>query len=274
LKILYATDLHGNRDRYRAIEELASREGVRAVVYGGDLLPRGPDIRRTQLDFVEEVLAPHIAALHAAGIHFLGILGNDDLRACDRPFEAACARFPTAHPLAGRVVALEGFEFLGFDLVSDTPFRLKDRCRRDRPGFVHPALRGPAVISKDGGFQEIPDWPAFAGGLPTIEEELARLPAPADPSRAVCVIHVPPTGLGLDRCADGREGGSRAVHTYLRRLEPRLSLHGHIHEAPEVTHVWCTRLGRTLVIQPGSRPDLLGVVIDLESRITSLKTRG
>ncbi len=276
MKILYATDLHGHRGKYQAVENLAVREGVAAVVQGGDLLPHGNPLHRVQREFVDDFLAPHIEKLAAAGIAFLGILGNDDLRAVDAQFDAACARVQGAHSIAGKKVALNGYEFLGLDLVPDCPFRLKDRCRRDREGFLLPPQNGRAVFSTAAGFREVMDWPEEVGALPTIEEELARLPAPENPSRAVYVIHTPPSGLGLDLCAGGRGGrglavGSRAVHEFLRRVQPRMSLHGHIHESPDVGQVWSAPLGQTVCIQPGSREDLAGVLIDLETRGAVLK---
>jgi len=265
MKILYATDLHGDRDRYRRVEELTAKLGVAAVVNGGDLLPHLHPILKVQRRFIEEDLARHVERLAAAGIQFLSILGNDDLAACDETFRALCARFPTAHPLAGARVALGGYEFIGFDLVADYPFRLKDRCRRDREDFVLPPQRGTAILSSASGLRELPNWPKYVNSLPTIEEELARLPAPEDPLRAVYVIHHPPAGVGLDCCADGRRVGSRAVHRFIQKPQPRLTLHGHIHESPEMTKVWCARIGRTVAIQPGSRKDLIGVLIDLET---------
>ncbi len=101
MKVLYVTDLHGTRERYRRIEKLAVREEEAAVLNGGDLLPGGPDLHRSQAAFIEEVLYSHMAALGEAGIHFLGILGNDDLGAHDALFEKTCGRVSMTHDLAG-----------------------------------------------------------------------------------------------------------------------------------------------------------------------------
>ena len=241
-------------------------------MHGGDLLPRGPDLLRLQREFIREVLAPHAETLRAAGREVLIIPGNDDPSSHDELLDevmgAAGARL-----IDRRKAEVDGWEFIGFDLVSDTPFRLKDRCRMDRRGAASPVQKGGAVVSTPGGLRDLPDWPGRAAALPTIEEELGALPLPADPARAVYVIHVPPAGLGLDRCADGREGGSRAVHGFLRKVAPRVSLHGHIHESPEMTGLWCTRLGSTLAVQPGSRAALVGVVVDLQARSAVLRTR-
>lgn len=83
-----------------------------------------------------------------------------------------------------------------------------------------------------------------------------------NPARAVVNIHVPPYDCGLDVCPQLDKNlkimtgggqvlmkpvGSTAVRRWIERVQPMLSLHGHIHEA--AGH---TRLGRTLAINAGS----------------------
>jgi Icc-related predicted phosphoesterase len=82
------------------------------------------------------------------------------------------------------------------------------------------------------------------------------------PERTIAVLHVPPIGSGLDTCPDldknlkiitqggqvvMKAAGSAAVKAFIERVQPMLSLHGHIHESPG--HV---RNGRTLMINAGS----------------------
>jgi Icc-related predicted phosphoesterase len=82
------------------------------------------------------------------------------------------------------------------------------------------------------------------------------------PERTIAVIHVPPIGSGLDTCPDldknlkmitqggqvvMKQAGSPAVKAFIEKVQPMLSLHGHIHESPG--HV---RNGRTLMINAGS----------------------
>jgi Icc-related predicted phosphoesterase len=99
------------------------------------------------------------------------------------------------------------------------------------------------------------------------EEELARkLDELAgmirDPAHTICLLHVPPYRSGLDTCPDldknlkiitqggqvvMKSAGSTAVKKFIEKVQPMLSLHGHIHESPG--HV---RSGRTLMINAGS----------------------
>jgi Icc-related predicted phosphoesterase len=82
------------------------------------------------------------------------------------------------------------------------------------------------------------------------------------PKRAVMALHVPPYDSGLDICPELDEDlnivhrggqilmkpvGSTAVREMIERVQPLLTLHGHIHEAPGHT-----RIGRTLAINAGS----------------------
>jgi Icc-related predicted phosphoesterase len=83
-----------------------------------------------------------------------------------------------------------------------------------------------------------------------------------NPERTIAVLHVPPLGSGLDTCPDldknlkiitqggqvvMKSAGSSAVKAFIDKVQPMLSLHGHIHESPG--HA---RNGRTLSINAGS----------------------
>jgi len=269
LKIIYVTDLHGDRRKYHSILDAAARHGAGAVVNGGDIYPKDVELLR-QGEFVEGFLDAHLGRYDRAGIRYLSMPANDDLAAFDPLFDRVCAAHPMAESIAGRKVALGGCEFIGFNLVVDYPFRLKDRCRVDDEHFAFGMQLGTALVSR-GRWPEAPDlaelddWFAHAKSLPSIKRELARLPEPGDPARAVYVIHMPPTGLGLDVCSDGRAVGSRAARELLLEREPLLSLHGHIHESPRVTGKWKGRLGRTWCVQPGQLTKLAYVVVDLEA---------
>jgi len=101
--------------------------------------------------------------------------------------------------------------------------------------------------------------------------------ASAPPERLIFNFHCPPHGTPLDEApaltedlsvvAAGRvlkHVGSTAVLKAIERVQPGLSLHGHIHESRAIT-----RLGRTLAINPGSsyeQGSLLGALIQLDGR--------
>ncbi len=256
---LFVTDLHGNRRKYERTLELAIESNAWMVINGGDMYPHGR-IHQDQERFLREFLDPHFARYQAAGIRYFGFPANDDLRAHDPLFDEICSRYPLVENLGGRRVAAGEYAFLGLNLVTDFPFRLKDRARMDTADFVLPPQFGAGLLSLPEGWEEIPDWGSYARTLPTIEQELAALPAPGDPDRAVYVLHGPPAGLGLDVVRGGQAVGSRATARFLERIRPRLSLHGHIHESPEESGIWQNRLGKTVCIQPGQSAAGLTVV--------------
>ena len=257
---LYVTDLHGNRRKYERTFALAAESGAWLVVNGGDMFPHGR-MHEDQEAFLREYLDPHFARYQAAGIRYFGFPANDDLRAHDARFEEICSRYPLVENLAGKKVAAGPYEFFGFNLVTDFPFRLKDRARMDSKEFVFPSQSGSGILSVPGGWEEIPDWTAYARTLPTIAEELAVLPRPDDPGRAVYVIHGPPAGMGLDVVRGGLPVGSPATTRFIETVRPLLTLHGHIHESPEESGVWMSRLGETVCIQPGQSAAGLTVVV-------------
>ncbi len=262
---VYVTDLHGNRWRYERTLALAAETGATLVVNGGDLLPHGR-MHEEQARFIERFLDPYFAACEARGIRCVLVPGNDDLAAHDPLLDTVCGRHPLVANVARRLASIGPYDIVGLDLVADFPFRLKDRARMDTRDAPFPSGSSGGILSVPGGWKEIPDWPAYARTLPTIADELAALPVPRDPARAVYLLHGPPARLGLDVCRGGVPVGSAAVLRFLERVQPRLALHGHIHESPDVSGTWRNAVGRTVCLQPGQAPgSLTAVVGDLDA---------
>ena len=114
------------------------------------------------------------------------------------------------------------------------------------------------------------------------EDELAaKIEAVAnqvpDMERTIFNFHAPPYGTGLDEApaldaslrpthggAVMKPVGSTAVRDAIRKHQPLLSVHGHIHESRGIK-----RMGRTMAINPGSVYGdgvLQGAVIDLDPK--------
>ncbi|MBC8457681.1 MAG: metallophosphoesterase [Deltaproteobacteria bacterium] len=264
MRIVYVTDLHGIEWKYDRLFQVVVDSNLSAVVNGGDMLPKGRDIA-CQGDFIVDFLDPHFKKYNDAGVDYLCCLGNDDLKRFDPLFKTICDRYPHVHDIAQCKIELSGFEFIGMNWVVDYPFRLKDRCRMDTEDYVFQEQFGSGLLSTDIGWRELEDWFAYAKTLPTIEEELNRLVQPDEPSRTIYSIHMPPFKMGLDKCAHGLEVGSKAVYGFLKRKQPRLSLHGHIHESPACSEKWWGKIGQTVCIQPGQLESLSYVLIDLDT---------
>jgi Icc-related predicted phosphoesterase len=264
MRVLFVTDLHGSKWKYERLFKAAKDFRANVVINGGDMLPKECEAF-SQGDFITNYLDSHFARFNSAGIYYLCYPGNDDLRIFDELFEETCNKYPFIVCLAQRKFEIEGYDFVGMNWVVDYPFRLKDRCRMDTDDYIFQEQFGTGLLSTAAGWQEIDDWFDYAKKLPTIEEELDRLVRPRDMENGVYVIHNPPNRLGLDRCYDGREVGSKAIYDFLKKHQPKLSLHGHIHESPELTGKWKAKLGRTICIQPGQLEEFTYVTLDLST---------
>ena len=264
MRLLFATDLHGCKWKYERLFEVAKEFRATVVINGGDMMPNDGNLL-AQDEFIINYLNGHFARFDSAKIYYLCYPGNDDLRAFDRLFEEICDRYPFIVYLAQRKFEIGGFEFVGMNWVVDYPFRLKDRCRMDTGDYLFQEQFGTGLLSTPDGLKELNDWFTYVKTLPTVENELNQLPFPGNMKQSVYVLHMPPFGLGLDKCNHGAEVGSKAVYNFLRKHQPKLALHGHIHESPEVSGRWWARLGDTICIQPGQLDGLTYVTIDLSS---------
>ena len=78
------------------------------------------------------------------------------------------------------------------------------------------------------------------------------------PIRCTFLFHSPPYRTSLDRAQlDGKcidhvpldvHVGSIAIKRFIERRQPRVTLHGHIHEAPRLTGVWQEAIGSTVTM--------------------------
>jgi Icc-related predicted phosphoesterase len=265
MRIIFVTDLHGSEWKYNRLFEVAADSKAHIVINGGDMLPKNGELSQ-QRDFITSFLDGYFKKFNDAGIYHLCYLGNDDLMIYDQLFEEVCGKYHFVVPLAQRKYDnIDGYEFIGVNWVVDYPFRLKDRCRMDTNDYVFQRQLGTGLLSTQQGFREVKDWPAYARTLPTLKDELTKLVRPKNMKNAIYVIHMPPARLGLDKCYSDVEAGSDAVYDFIKKNQPLLALHGHIHESPQMTGKWSAKLGKTTCIQPGQLDDFTYVTIDFDS---------
>jgi len=272
----FVSDLHGHVDRYEKLFAAIAAERPDAVFLGGDLLPHPaaplPAGVGAADGFLDGYLLARLdalrAALGAAYPRVFAIFGNDDARAEEEAAEAAARRgtwlyaHGRKHPWGERAV-------YGYACIPPSPFRLKDWERYDVSRFVDPGSLAP-----DEGFRTAP-LPAGESGRRTILEDLAHLFGDDDLARAIFLCHVPPYDCALDRAAlDGRTFehapldvhiGSIAVRRAIEARQPRLSLHGHVHESARLTGAWRDRIGATVCVSAAhDGPELALVRFDPE----------
>jgi hypothetical protein len=163
--------------------------------------------------------------------------GNDDIFEIDELIESSpCVTFGE-----GKVLDLDGFSLISMGWTNPTPWDT---------------------------FREAPEDDLAA----KIEAIATQIP---DMGRAIFNFHAPPYGTGLDEAPALDENfrpmhggavmkpvGSTAVRDSIKKHQPLLSVHGHIHESRGIK-----RMGRTMAINPGSVYGdgvLQGALIDLD----------
>lgn len=83
MKILYVTDLHGDKNKYRKSLEIAMKQEIRVIVNGGDMLPKLGERHTEQPLFIKGFLSNYFSILQEHNITYLNMLGNDDLLSVD-----------------------------------------------------------------------------------------------------------------------------------------------------------------------------------------------
>ncbi|MFX1569046.1 MAG: metallophosphoesterase [Promethearchaeota archaeon] len=270
MKLLYVTDIHGIEWKHNKILEIAKKLKVNAVVNGGDMLTFKGNLMH-QDKFITGFLEDYFSKFESMEIYYLSLLGNDDLGVFDDLFQKTCDNYSHVVNIAQSKFQIEGskYEFIGMNWVTDLPFGLKDRARKDTKDFKLPRQIGRQYLSTPNGFKKIEDWVSYIETLPSIEDELRNLVKPSDMNNAIYVFHNPPANIDLDVTHDGRRVGSQAEYLFFKENQPKLSLHGHIHESPEVSGKWYAQIGKTICIQPGQSHQhenfLNCALIDLEA---------
>ena len=258
MQVLYTSDLHGEIYLYQELFTLASSSSAKIIALGGDLLPSFPPTKRyqdmvpNQIRFMDEFLFPFfkkILATTSVEQVFL-IPGNWDLGypyLFKEPIEGMIDLNQKSYLLKN------GYEFIGYPFVPPTPFRPKDYEKMDDLEADWPPQKNPSyILSSHQSNQLIPIDPyVFLRRRETIGEDLNRLQKPFDYKKTIYLMHSPPFKTSLDFIQGGKSAGSRSVKVFIERHQPCLTLHGHIHESPELSGHYFDRVGKTLCINPG-----------------------
>ena len=271
MKILYVTDLHGDKEKYRKTLELAIEKEINVIVNGGDMLPKLGERHLEQPEFINGFLRDYFGELQDNNITYLTMLGNDDLLTVDALFEDVCGEFENVHNIAGKKIYIDGYEIIGMNYILDHPFGCKDRVITEKRYIPQRQLSPFAGISNEHGYDRIFNWFEYSRTeLPQMCDVLDGLPAPENPQKAIYVMHMPPAGLKLGQLLyQDLDIGSADIYDFLKVKQPLLTLHGHIHESPDTEKgTWINQIGRTTCIQPGQTElyDSKMVYVELDLR--------
>jgi uncharacterized protein len=251
----FVSDLHGQAPRYNKLFAAILAERPAAVLLGGDLLPNTLMMSNTQPAgfFFRGVLQSGLAELKAklgeAYPQVFLILGNDDPRSEEIGLKDG-ESLGLWHYIHNRRVEFGEFTVYGYACVPPTPFMLKDWERYDVSRYVEPGC-----IPPEEGWLSVPVAPPGMR-FSTIQSELEELTRQFDLSSALFLFHAPPYGTALDRAAlDDKmidrvpvdvHVGSIAIHRFIETRQPRITLHGHVHESARLTGLWRERYGQTV----------------------------
>lgn len=277
MRCLFASDLHGQLRRYELLLEATAEDKPAAVFLGGDLLPPQtlapiPGLEDAER-FLQDWLSPRLARLrdHLGPSYprIFVILGNDDPKVYEQAV-LALERDGLWTYLHGRRDQLDGHPVFGYAYVPPTPFLLKDWERYDVSRFVDPGC-----VSPEEGRRSEPMEPRKAR-FSTIKADLEHLLGDEPLHDAVLLFHTPPYQTGLDRAAlDGKSidhvpldvhVGSIAVRRMIELRQPRLTLHGHVHESARLTGRWRDTIGATFMLGAAhDGPELALIRFDTEA---------
>jgi Icc-related predicted phosphoesterase len=258
MRAVFTSDLHGEIHLYHELLALTISSSAEIVVLGGDLLPSFPPTKRyedmlpNQRTFVNQFLLLFLKRmLETTSVKQVFLVpGNWDLGfhyLFRKPMDGMIDLNQRSYRLK------EGYELIGYPFVPPTPFRPKDYEKMDDLDAAWPPQKNPSYIrSSDQTDQLTPIDPyLFLRGRETIREDLDRLPKPLHQKRAIYIMHSPPFGTRLDLIQGGKSAGSRSIKAFIEEHQPLLTLHGHIHESPDLSGAYFDRIGKTLSINPG-----------------------
>lgn len=263
MRVCFTSDLHGAELLYRQLDALLLRERPDLVILGGDLcVDADPaDPLGTQVRYVHDSLVPRLRQWRdeQPDLAVGAIVGNHEWRCTLDELQSLEAlgllRVLDLH----RVFDLDGVALLGYGCTPPTPFYAKDFERRDMPDEPAPLHGGYYWSDEAQGARrcEAAEW--FLA-RPTIADDLADVKAPS--AGWIFVCHAPPFQTRLDHLKGLRDPvGSRAVREFIERTQPKLTLHGHIHESPGLSGAFQDRIAGSLCVNPGQTPERLHAVV-------------
>lgn len=244
----------------------------------GDLLPKKAELRAPiQKRFINGYFKKYLEKLDSENITFIGILGNDDLEINEPDYLEIISNYKNVYNVDNIKADIEDISFIGLSNVLDTPFFRKDRIVIENGQEMPVQLKEIVYVNKCKTPLTVEEWKKYREqNVPKMEDVLENLPKPTKGHKGIYIFHDPPYGIGLDNCKNGEEVGSKSMAEFLKNSNAYMSLHGHIHESPQISGNWYGKLGNTICIQPGQSeykcPQLHYVVIDTDTNKYELKS--
>jgi uncharacterized protein len=307
LKIFFVTDLHGSEICWKKFLNAGAFYGADVVILGGDVTGKAmvPIVQKADgsweaslQDFRESLATDAEIQEFEKRVMNRGYypirVSDEEYRAMQDDADLVDKRF--------KEVMLDGTErwiAMAEEKLAGTGIRVVACPANDDMFEIDDLLSGASVVETgdedhpielDGftmismGWTNPTPWHTFREAE---EPELAKriehaLESASDPSTTIFNFHAPPYGSKLDNAPALNEDltyksggqalkpvGSTAVHESIKRFQPLLSLHGHIHESKGAA-----RIGTTLALNPGSSYEegiLQAAVVNIDPKKRKVK---
>jgi uncharacterized protein len=285
MRLFFVTDLHGSEICWKKFLNAGAFYGADAVILGGDITGKAmvPIVQRPSGSW-EASLQDHLETLETAEAldEFSKRVSNRGyypIKVSEEEYRALQAD-PDLVDKRFKEVMLDGTErwvAMAEEKLAGTGIRVVACPANDDMFEIDDLLAGASVVETGDedhpirlgdftmvsmGWTNPTPWHTFREAE---EPELARridraLTAASDPEATILNFHAPPYGSKLDNAPALNEDlsyvsggqairpvGSTSVMESIRRFQPMLSLHGHIHESKGAA-----RIGKTLALNPGS----------------------
>lgn len=239
--------------KWKELVKICQHTKIDVVALAGDLLPKDEYIV-AQMPFIKS-LRKYAKKINETGAKIIVILGNDDNQNMIPEMEKAHNE-GLWYYIPENVVEINGCEFAAMPYVPDYPFGYKFWCRSEYKDNLKMSVQqfcDPLLVNKNNEFETIKDYKEYLKNNKSIWDSLVETASMVkNINKSIWLIHAPPANLFLDICAHGARVGSIAVHEFIVKYQPLLTIHGHIHESPEHNgHKWYQHEGKTLCVQGG-----------------------
>ena len=303
LSLFYASDIHGSERVFRKFLNAAGFYKVQAIVFGGDLTGKAmiPFVQTSPGTYEAEVFGvPHVVSEGSALAEleqFVRDRGSYAYRTTSDEMAALQADPELVSRTFSRVMLQTAEKWV---TLADERLRaagipaLMMPGNDDEPEVKKILAQGEWIIDAEDRLVDLEGYQVISFGWATttpwhspreisdaeLGVRLETLAAQLDPDQPVIFnFHDPPASSGLDMAykmtgdmkvemAGGQAMlapvGSTSVRDLIQRVQPVLSLHGHIHESRAIR-----KIGRTVAINPGSAYTegvLQGVIVTIKGK--------
>lgn len=236
MEIIYLTDVHGNVESYITALMIAIKKDIDHIIFGGDIAPNFlgslNDYKSQQVIFTKNILVKVFKDFKKQnpGKNIYIMPGNDDTKEIMHILSIA-EKKKLLMQLHGKIHKMDDYSIYGYSFVNPTPFFLKDWEKSEKE----------------------------------INKDLSMITG-IDMKKTVMAFHAPPFATNLDALHSGEHVGSIAIRKFIEKVQPLLTLHGHIHESPKMSGAIKDKIGKTICVNPGSSgAELHAAIIDLKN---------